>query len=130
MQIIIPLNEILSAATFPARAGNIARANITVNRTIAHAKQEFTCRNCNTRECHILLLELCFILFLSQMRHLTRFSNKELCILDTQIARGSHVQFKIIKSNRSCRQGCTRELTLLQQFLPGYGLHFQHGTKH
>ena len=29
---------------------------------------------------------------------------------------GSHMQFQVIKSNRSCRQGRTRKVTLLHQF--------------
>ena len=32
---------------------------------------------------------------------------------------GSHVQIQISKSNHSCKRGCTCELTLLHQFLPG-----------
>ena len=34
----------------------------------------------------------------------------------------SHVQFQITKSNRSSKRGCTCELTLVHQFLPGMNL--------
>ena len=32
---------------------------------------------------------------------------------------GLHIKFKIIKSYRSCRQGCMYELMLLRQSFPG-----------
>ena len=39
----------------PPHEWEIARANITINRTIVHAKSELYCGNCNTSDCHFLL---------------------------------------------------------------------------
>ena len=38
-------------------------ANVTINRAIAHAIYELSCRNCKTSDHHILLSQLWYILF-------------------------------------------------------------------
>ena len=99
----------------PQHERKITRANITVNRAIAH-------KNFVVATATLVTVTVCFhnsalpCFILNETFEMVQ-QQETLYFGSTNL--GSHVQFQIFQSNHSCRQGHTCKLTLLCQFFPG-----------
>jgi len=108
--------RVSTCAKSPARL-KIGRASITV----LAVQSRMPNRNFVVATANLLLLKLGCMLFSPKWD--IWHAAETITVYFGYVSLGPHVQLQIIKRNHSCRQGCTWELTLLRQFLPGMDLY-------
>ena len=102
----------------PLHERKIARVNITVNGAILHIpSRDFVVTNAT-----LVTVTFCFhnsALFCFIVNKTFNMIQQQKTLYFGYTKFGSHVPFQIIKSNQSCRQAHTCEMTLLHQLLLG-----------